>query len=73
MPFYYEMKEVFGRPVVSGYGLTEAPILTMGSTTDDRDDDLANSEGAPMPGVELKLVKLDGSPAGVGEEGEIRA
>jgi cyclohexanecarboxylate-CoA ligase len=72
VPFYYEMKEVFGVPVVSGYGLTEAPILVMGSV-DDLDEDLANSEGAPMPGVELKLVKLDGTPAAVGEEGEIRA
>jgi cyclohexanecarboxylate-CoA ligase len=72
IPFYYEMKEVFGVPVVSGYGLTEAPILTMGSV-DDLDEDLAQSEGAPMPGVELKLVKLDGTLAAVGEEGEVRA
>jgi cyclohexanecarboxylate-CoA ligase len=72
VPFYYEMKETFGVPIVSGYGLTEAPILVMGSV-DDRDDDLANTEGAPMPGVELKLVKLDGTLAAVGEEGEIRA
>ena len=66
------MKEVFGAPIVSGYGLTEAPVLTMGSVLD-LDEDLANTEGAAMPGVELKLVKLDGSPARVGEEGEIRA
>jgi acyl-CoA synthetase (AMP-forming)/AMP-acid ligase II len=72
VPFYYEVKEAFGAPIVSGYGLTEAPILTMGSV-DDRDDDLAETEGAPMPGVELKLVKLDGTVAGVGEEGEVRA
>jgi acyl-CoA synthetase (AMP-forming)/AMP-acid ligase II len=72
VPFYYEIKEAFGCPIVSGYGLTEAPILTMGSV-DDRDDDLAESEGAPMPGVELKLVKLDGTVAAVGEEGEVRA
>ena len=57
---------------MSGYGLTEAPILTMGSV-DDRDEDLAKTEGAPMPGVELKLVKLDGTVAGDGEEGEVRA
>ena len=72
VPFYYEVKEVFGAPIVSGYGLTEAPILTMGSV-DDRDDDLAETEGAPMPGVELKLVKLDGTVAQTGEEGEVRA
>jgi acyl-CoA synthetase (AMP-forming)/AMP-acid ligase II len=68
------MKESFpgSAGIVSGYGLTEAPILTM-SGVDDRDDDLANSEGAPMPGVELRLVTLDGRIAGVGEEGEVRA
>ena len=69
---YWEMKDLFGAPIVSGYGLTEAPILTMGSG-DDSDDDLARTEGAAMPGVELKLVKLDGTPAATGEEGEVRA
>jgi acyl-CoA synthetase (AMP-forming)/AMP-acid ligase II len=39
----------------------------------DGDDDLAHTEGAAMPGVELKLVTLDGRVAGVGEEGEVRA
>ena len=34
VPFYYEMKEAFGAPIVSGYGLTEAPVLTMGSVLD---------------------------------------
>jgi cyclohexanecarboxylate-CoA ligase len=71
---HFEMKEVFPQSagILSGYGLTEAPILTMASV-DDRDDDLAHSEGAPMPGVVLKLVKTDGTVAGVGEEGEVRA
>ena len=67
-----ELREVFGAPVLSGYGLTEAPILTMAATTD-TDDELAVSEGKPMPGVELKLVTLDGRVAEPGEEGEIRA
>jgi acyl-CoA synthetase (AMP-forming)/AMP-acid ligase II len=67
-----EMVEAFGVGILSGYGLTESPILTMAGI-DDRDDDLAHTEGAPMPGVELKLVKTDGTPAGPGEEGEVRA
>jgi len=67
-----ELREVFGAPVLSGYGLTEAPILTMAATTDS-DDELATSEGKPMPGVELRLVTLEGAVAGPGEEGEIRA
>jgi cyclohexanecarboxylate-CoA ligase len=69
---YWEMKELFDAPIISGYGLTEAPILTMGASTD-LDEDLAQTEGAAMPGVELKLVKLDGALAGTGEEGEVRA
>jgi cyclohexanecarboxylate-CoA ligase len=69
---YHEMLDLFGAPIVAGYGLTEAPILTLGSM-DDSDEDRAHTEGRAMPGVELKLVKLDGTIAVTGEEGEIRA
>jgi acyl-CoA synthetase (AMP-forming)/AMP-acid ligase II len=71
---HYEMREAFPTSVgiVSGYGLTEAPILTMASIEDD-DEDLAHTEGFAMPGVDLRIVKGDGSLAGVGEEGEVRA
>jgi acyl-CoA synthetase (AMP-forming)/AMP-acid ligase II len=68
----YDMREAFDAPVLSGYGLTEAPILTMAAEAD-TDDELAASEGKPMPGVELRLVKVDGGVAAQGEEGEVRA
>ncbi|HYZ93548.1 MAG TPA: AMP-binding protein [Actinomycetota bacterium] len=68
----HEIKKEMGAPILSGYGLTEAPILTMASF-DDSDEALANTEGTPMTGVELKLVTLEGDVAGPGEEGEIRA
>ncbi len=67
-----EMREVFDAPVLSGYGLTEAPILTMADVSDS-DEELMHSEGKPMPGVELRIVALDGTVAAPGEEGEIRA
>ncbi|MFV0318251.1 MAG: class I adenylate-forming enzyme family protein [Microthrixaceae bacterium] len=67
-----EVREVFDAPILSGYGLTEAPILTMADLSDS-DEELAVSEGKPMPGVELKFVTLDGKVAAPGEEGEIRA
>lgn len=67
-----EMREVFDAPVLSGYGLTEAPILTMADLSD-TDAELATSEGKPMPGVELRFVTLDGDIAEPGQEGEIRA
>jgi cyclohexanecarboxylate-CoA ligase len=58
---HYDIRAEMGAPILSGYGLTEAPILTMARASDP-DDKLANTEGKPMPGVELKLV-----------DGEIRA
>jgi len=70
---HQEMKdEMGGVGICSGYGLTEAPILVL-VDVDDPDDVKSATEGKPMPGVRLKLVKLDGSVAGPGEEGEIRA
>ncbi len=69
---HHDLRKEMGAPILSGYGLTEAPILTMASA-DDPDDSLANTEGGPMPGVDLKLVTLEGRIAGPGEEGEIRA
>jgi acyl-CoA synthetase (AMP-forming)/AMP-acid ligase II len=64
--------ELGGAGIVSGWGLTEAPILTMASVHDP-DDKLATTEGRPMPGVLLRAVTLDGRVAGVGQEGELRA
>jgi acyl-CoA synthetase (AMP-forming)/AMP-acid ligase II len=58
--------------VVSGWGLTEAPMLTWNSV-DDADAILATTEGRPSPGVELVVVDPDGRHLGVGEEGELRA
>jgi len=65
-------QEVGGQGILSGWGLTEAPILTMASAHDP-DDKLATTEGRAMPGVLLRAVDLDGNVVGVGEEGELRA
>ena len=64
--------ELGGAGIVSGWGLTEAPILTMGASTDP-DQKLALTEGQAMPGVELIAVDAEGSIVPSGEEGELRA
>jgi acyl-CoA synthetase (AMP-forming)/AMP-acid ligase II len=70
---HYDIKaEMGGAGIISGYGLTEAPILTMGSVRD-TDEQLANTEGRATSGVQLRLVTLEGKEAGIGEEGEVRA
>jgi acyl-CoA synthetase (AMP-forming)/AMP-acid ligase II len=69
---HHDLKaEIGGVGIVSGYGLTEAPIVVMASTTDP-DRKLADTEGRPTPGVELVVVALDGTRAAPGQEGEIR-
>jgi len=69
---HYDVKsELGGVGVVSGYGMTEAPIVTMASVHDD-DETLANTEGAGVTGVDLITVKIDGERSAPGEEGEIR-
>lgn len=67
-----EVREVFDVPVLSGYGLTEAPMLTMADLSDP-DEELATCEGRPMPGVELRFVTLEGGIPAPGQDGEIRA
>jgi len=57
---------------VSGYGLTEAPIIAMGSVRDS-DEQLANTEGKATGTTRLRVVTLEGKEGGIGEEGEIRA
>jgi cyclohexanecarboxylate-CoA ligase len=70
---HHEIKEAFGGAgVVSGYGLTEAPILTM-NDAGAPDRVLAETEGPPVTGASVRIVTLDGKDAGIGEEGEVRA
>ena len=65
-------REIGGGGGLSGYGLTEAPILTM-AATDDPDEALAATEGRANEGVDLRVVGADGRVLGPGQEGELRA
>jgi long-chain acyl-CoA synthetase len=59
-----------GVPVHQGYGLTEtAPVLT--STLCSRGPGKLGSVGAPLPGVELRLVDDHGQAPETGDPGEI--
>jgi acyl-CoA synthetase (AMP-forming)/AMP-acid ligase II len=71
---HFDIKEAFGGAgIVSGYGLTECPVVAMNSVNDP-DEKLAHTEGRANPAsMQIKVVKLDGQPAAAGEEGEICA
>jgi acyl-CoA synthetase (AMP-forming)/AMP-acid ligase II len=64
-------REIGGRGIVHGYGMTEVPMITSGSPHD-TDEQLANTDGKPVVGADVRVVKLDDSRAGPDQEGEIR-
>jgi acyl-CoA synthetase (AMP-forming)/AMP-acid ligase II len=69
---HFEVRdEIGGRGVVHGYGMTEVPMISNGSPHD-TDEQLANTDGKPVEGADVRIVRLDGRAAGPGEEGEVR-
>jgi acyl-CoA synthetase (AMP-forming)/AMP-acid ligase II len=68
---FYEVQREMGVRLVHGYGMTEVPMMAMGSPHD-TDEQLANTDGKPVLGAEIRIVKDDGSVAGPDEEGEVR-
>src|SRR5205085_7063224 len=60
-----------GIPAVHGYGMTEVPMISMGTPTD-TDDQLAYTDGKPIVEAEIKVVGLDGTVAGANVDGEVR-
>ena len=70
---YDLVKEMGGVGIVSGYGLTECPIIAM-NTTRCAPEKLAHTEGrVNPPEAQMRVVTLEGEEAGPGVEGEIRA
>ena len=69
---HYEVRdEIGGRGVVHGYGMTEVPMISNGSPHD-TDEQLANTDGKPVEGADVRIVTLDGRSAAPDEEGEVR-
>ena len=68
---HYEVQaEIGGRGCGHAWGMSEAPIIAQNSPADS-DEKLANTEGRPLAGAEIKVVGFDGEPAEAGVEGEL--
>ena len=52
---YYDVLREVGRPILHGLGMTESPCITMGRVTD-TDEQLAFTEGLPVPGMQVRIV-----------------
>jgi acyl-coenzyme A synthetase/AMP-(fatty) acid ligase len=68
---FYEVQREIGIPIAHGYGMTECPMIAQGSPRDS-DEQLANTDGAPVKGCDIKITRADGSRAPAGVEGEVR-
>jgi acyl-CoA synthetase (AMP-forming)/AMP-acid ligase II len=68
---FYDVAKEMGVRLVHGYGMTEVPMMAMGSPHD-TDEQLAYTDGKPVLGAEIRIVKDDETVAGPDEEGEVR-
>jgi acyl-coenzyme A synthetase/AMP-(fatty) acid ligase len=68
---FYEVQREMGIPVAHGYGMTECPMIAQGSPHD-TDEQLANTDGAPVRGCDVKITLSDGSRAPANVDGEVR-
>jgi acyl-CoA synthetase (AMP-forming)/AMP-acid ligase II len=68
---FYDVQREMGVRVVHGYGMTEVPMMAMGSPHD-TDEQLATTDGKPVLGAEIRIVREDGRVAAPGDEGEVR-
>jgi long-chain acyl-CoA synthetase len=67
-------QQVTGKPIIEGYGLTEAsPVVTMGYIDVEHPERMryTGRVGFPAPSTEVRMRRPDGSWAGIGEAGEL--
>jgi acyl-coenzyme A synthetase/AMP-(fatty) acid ligase len=67
---FYEVKRELGVPVIHGYGMTEVPMIAFCSIHD-TDEQLANTDGKPVRGAEIRVLDADGNVAPADVEGEL--
>ncbi|MER6010004.1 class I adenylate-forming enzyme family protein [Streptomyces bluensis] len=68
---YHCVVREMGVQLTHGYGMTEVPMITMGSP-DDSSENLATTEGRPPEGMEIRIVDGSGRPVAYGVDGEVR-
>ncbi|MEW2414325.1 AMP-binding protein [Streptomyces sp. NPDC046866] len=68
---YHAVVRELGCGLTHGYGMTEVPMITMGSP-DDTAEHLAGTEGRPPAGMEIRITDPEGTPLPAGTDGEVR-
>ena len=65
-----QARKVLGTKIVSAWGMTENGAVTL-IKLDDEDQLAFTTDGCPLPGVEVKVVDLDGNTLPPGEVGRL--
>ncbi len=68
---YHAVVRELGCRLTHGYGMTEVPMITMGSP-DDTPENLATTEGRPPRGMSIRITDPAGEPVPAGTDGEVR-
>lgn len=68
---YHAVVREMGVQLTHGYGMTEVPMITMGAP-DDTVEQLAETEGRPPEGMEIRITDEDGKRVPDGTDGEVR-
>jgi len=68
---YWRVKERIGALIYHGYGMTECPMIAQGGP-DDTEAQLMYTDGAPVTGISIRIVTLEGEVAPQGVDGEVR-
>jgi len=69
-PLVKQAREVLGTKIVSAWGMTENGAVTL-IKLDDSDELAITTDGCALPGVEVKVVEVDGTPMPFGQVGKL--
>ncbi|TAM39074.1 MAG: cyclohexanecarboxylate-CoA ligase [Burkholderiaceae bacterium] len=69
-PLVEQARAALGAKVVSAWGMTENGAVTL-TRLDDADERSFSTDGCPLPGVEVKVVNVDGQALPVGDIGKL--
>ncbi len=64
--------EALGASIISGWGMTENGAITL-ARLDDPQEKIFDTDGCPLPGVEIRVVDPNDTPLSAGEEGRLQA
>ncbi|MGI4860635.1 MAG: class I adenylate-forming enzyme family protein [Janthinobacterium lividum] len=67
---FFEARAELRCTILHCYGMTEAPMVTSASPAH-TDEQLAATDGLPVSGMQIKILRADGTRAAPGESGDI--